>query len=106
MRSIAEILEKCRDSGHSFADQALRSEAEEFRVSADNLRTAMTGRLKDMELSVTEAESGDYRGLIVPSEWRLVKEYGGRGASFSSPYVVPLPGLPWRWPHITRPWAG
>ncbi|NLK19732.1 MAG: hypothetical protein GX310_08065, partial [Synergistaceae bacterium] len=53
MRSIADILERCRASGLSFAEQALRSEAEEFRVSVENLRTAMTGRLKDMELSVT-----------------------------------------------------
>lgn len=88
MRSIADILERCRASGLSFAEQALRSEAEEFRVSVENLRTAMTGRLKDMELSVTEAESGNYRGLIVPSEWRLVKEYGEGAGSFSSPYVI------------------
>ena len=88
MRSIGEIVEQCRESGLSFAEQALKSEAEEFRISAENLRTAMMSRLRDMELSVVEAESGDYRGLIVPSEWRLVKEYGAEADSFSSPYVV------------------
>lgn len=88
MRSIGEIVEQCRESGLSFAEQALKSEAEEFRVSAENLRTAMMSRLRDMELSVVEAESGDYRGLIVPSEWRLVKEYGAGADSFSSPYVI------------------
>lgn len=88
MRSMGEIVEQCRESGLSFAEQALKSEAEEFRISAENLRTAMMSRLRDMELSVVEAESGDYRGLIVPSEWRLVKEYGAEADSFSSPYVV------------------
>ncbi|NLA91694.1 MAG: L-serine ammonia-lyase, iron-sulfur-dependent, subunit alpha [Synergistaceae bacterium] len=88
MRSIGEIVEQCRESGLSFAEQALKSEAEEFRISEENLRTAMMSRLRDMELSVVEAESGDYRGLIVPSEWRHVKEYGAEADSFSSPYVV------------------
>lgn len=88
MRSIADIVEQCRLSGRSFSEQALAMESEETGVAESLLRTGMLSRLKDMEFSVSEAVSKEWRGLIVPAEAHLIEQYAGQGGAFSGPYVL------------------
>ncbi|HRX27365.1 MAG TPA: L-serine ammonia-lyase, iron-sulfur-dependent, subunit alpha, partial [Aminivibrio sp.] len=88
MRSIADIVEQCRLSGRSFSEQALAMESEETGVAESLLRTGMLSRLKDMEFSVREAVSKEWRGLIVPAEAHLIEQYAGQGGAFSGPYVL------------------
>ncbi|MFA7364190.1 MAG: L-serine ammonia-lyase, iron-sulfur-dependent, subunit alpha, partial [Aminobacteriaceae bacterium] len=88
MRSLNEILEGCVASGRSFAAQALAAESAETGSSPDSIRAGLAGRLKDMEFSVKEAASGGWRGLLVPEEAFLLEEYGKKGTSFSSPFVL------------------
>ncbi len=88
MRSLAEILAACASSGKSFAYQALALSAVESGCSEDAIRSGMASRLKDMEFSVHEALSGSWRGLLVPEEAHLLKEYGSDGNAFSSPFVL------------------
>jgi len=88
VRSLNEILEGCVASGRSFAAQALAAESAETGSSPDSIRAGLAGRLKDMEFSVKEAASGGWRGLLVPEEAFLLEEYGKKGTSFSSPFVL------------------
>ena len=88
MRSLAEIFAVCASSGSSFAKAAVDIEASESGCSVDTLRKGMLSRLKDMELSVTEALSGSWRGILVPEEAYLLHEYGADARSFSSPFVL------------------
>ena len=88
MRSIADIVEQCRLSGRSFSEQALFMESEETGSSPDILRKGMLSRLKDMEFSVREAVSKEWRGLIVPAEASLLEQYAALGCALSGPYVL------------------
>ena len=88
MRSIADIVEQCRLSGRSFSEQALFMESEETGSSPDILRNGMLSRLKDMEFSVREAVSKEWRGLIVPAEASLLEQYAALGCALSGPYVL------------------
>lgn len=88
MRSLGDMVEQCRLSGRSFAEQALAMESEETGVTAGILRKGMLSRLKDMEFSVREAVSKEWRGLIVPAEAPLIEQYAGQGCAFSGPYVL------------------
>jgi L-serine dehydratase len=63
-------------------------ESEETGVTAGILRKGMLSRLKDMEFSVREAVSKEWRGLIVPAEAHLIEQYAGQGRAFSGPYVL------------------
>jgi L-serine dehydratase len=88
MRSLTEILEACTSSGESFARRALALSAMESGCTEDSIRKGMISRLKDMELSVQKALSGSWRGVLVPQEAHLFKEYGSSGGAFSSPFVL------------------
>ena len=88
MRSMADIAEQCRLSGRSFSEQALFMESEETGSSPDILRKGMLSRLKDMEFSVREAVSKEWRGLIVPAEASLLEQYAALGCALSGPYVL------------------
>ena len=88
MRSIADIVEQCRLSGRSFSDQSAAMESEESGVDAGILRKGMLSRLKDMEFSVRESVSKEWRGLIVPAEASLLEQYAGLGCAFSGLYVL------------------
>lgn len=88
MRSMADILERCSSSGLSFHEQALQRESEETRTSAQGIRDAMLSRLKDMEFSVVESSSKEWRGLITPAEAPLVARYAAGGNPFSGAYVM------------------
>ncbi len=88
MRSMTDIAEQCRLSGRSFSEQALFMESEETGSSPDILRKGMLSRLKDMEFSVREAVSKEWRGLIVPAEASLLEQYAALGCALSGPYVL------------------
>lgn len=88
MRSLGDMVEQCRLSGRSFAEQALTMESEETGVAESLLRTGMLSRLKDMDFSVREAVSKEWRGLIVPAEAPLIEQYAGQGCAFSGPYLL------------------
>ena len=88
MRSLGDIVERCRLSGRSFSEQAIFMESEESGVPAETLRRRMLSRLKDMEFSVRESASDQWRGLIAPSEAPLVERYAQKGAAYSSPFVL------------------
>ncbi len=88
MRSMENIVERCRLSGHSFAEQAVLLESEESGISPEALRKKMLSRLKDMEFSVHESASGLWRGLIAPNETAVLAEYERKGASYSGPFVL------------------
>ncbi|HCL80546.1 MAG TPA: L-serine ammonia-lyase, iron-sulfur-dependent, subunit alpha, partial [Synergistaceae bacterium] len=81
MRSLGDIVERCRLSGRSFSEQAIFMESEESGVPAETLRRRMLSRLKDMEFSVRESASDQWRGLIAPSEAPLVERYAQKGAA-------------------------
>lgn len=88
MRSFSEILSHCASSGLSFAEQALVLESAETGLSRETLSRGMASRLADMELSVREALSGEWHGLLVPGEAHLLEHYGKGRAAFSSPFVI------------------
>ena len=88
MRALSEIFAACASSGSSFARAAVEIEASESGCSLETLRDGMRSRLEDMERSVEEALSGSWRGLLVPEEAYLLREYSADAASFSSPFVL------------------
>ena len=69
MRSLADILSACAESGRCFSEQAIEVECGESGQSREAVLSGMGARLDDMGLSVREALSKPWRGHIVPAEY-------------------------------------
>ena len=88
MRSLADILSACAESGRCFSEQAIEVECEESGQSREAVLSGMGARLDDMGLSVREALSKPWRGHIVPAEADRIAPAATGAPSFSGDFIL------------------